>query len=100
MSASLSSPRTATATRTAPAGGGVPGGGRVARGTRATALGTGARRSSSTGTTTPSPASCSRRSVCRSLLAPASGARRRRSESTVAMSLKGMPTAVLHPRSR
>mmetsp|Transcript_24898 Transcript_24898/g.34438 ORF Transcript_24898/g.34438 Transcript_24898/m.34438 type:complete len:272 (-) Transcript_24898:1250-2065(-) len=98
--ASSSTPVTATAQRAAPSGSATGPWAASSRLTTATALGTGAAASAAAGATTPTPASCSRRSVVRAAASSAAGTSARYSESEVAMSLKGMPTAVLHPRSR
>mmetsp|Transcript_55280 Transcript_55280/g.131300 ORF Transcript_55280/g.131300 Transcript_55280/m.131300 type:complete len:243 (+) Transcript_55280:323-1051(+) len=94
-SSSDSSPRTVTAIRTAPSGILAPA--ISARGTTATASGRGFAVSSAIGARTPTPTSWRRRSARRRSLSAAAGNVRMKTESDVAMSLNGKPTAVLHP---
>ena len=69
-------------------------------GTAATALSMGVAASAATGATTPTPISCRRRSERFAFSSSAAGISRRNTESLVAMSRRGMPTASFAPRSR
>mmetsp|Transcript_62276 Transcript_62276/g.146825 ORF Transcript_62276/g.146825 Transcript_62276/m.146825 type:complete len:246 (+) Transcript_62276:580-1317(+) len=95
-SSSVSSPRTVTAVRAA-AGGGVAPAASALSSSTAMAPFRGVFSSTSAGTRMPTPTSWRRRRAVRSLSLPSPGTSRSSSESVVAMSLKGMPTAVLQP---
>mmetsp|Transcript_25624 Transcript_25624/g.52175 ORF Transcript_25624/g.52175 Transcript_25624/m.52175 type:complete len:244 (+) Transcript_25624:363-1094(+) len=93
-----SSPRTEIAMRTALSGISTLPSATFARSNVAMALGSGVLASTSAGARTPTPTSCSRRRAVRSFSAFSDGTSRRKMESVVAMSLNGIPTAVLQPR--
>mmetsp|Transcript_34306 Transcript_34306/g.96688 ORF Transcript_34306/g.96688 Transcript_34306/m.96688 type:complete len:271 (+) Transcript_34306:432-1244(+) len=97
-SSAVSLPSRATASRSHPSGRAAPA--RAwARGTMATAPCTGWAWRSARGAMTHTSASCRRLRASRPASSEAGGTPRSTTESLVAMSLKGMPTASLHPRS-
>mmetsp|Transcript_38199 Transcript_38199/g.83083 ORF Transcript_38199/g.83083 Transcript_38199/m.83083 type:complete len:230 (-) Transcript_38199:1341-2030(-) len=100
-SASLSVPSAVTATRCAPSGSSTfpPAAANSLRETTATELGRGLAWRAAMGASTPTLTSCRRFSVRRASASSAGGTSRRKMESEVAMSLKGMPTTSLHASS-
>mmetsp|Transcript_94035 Transcript_94035/g.251777 ORF Transcript_94035/g.251777 Transcript_94035/m.251777 type:complete len:305 (+) Transcript_94035:257-1171(+) len=96
---SSSDPSMVTANRIAPSGSFPPLAIASVRSIKATALGKGSFSSTSAGTTTPMFTSIKRRKAVWDSVSELGGTVRIKIESVVATSLKGIPTAVLHPRS-
>mmetsp|Transcript_4178 Transcript_4178/g.10643 ORF Transcript_4178/g.10643 Transcript_4178/m.10643 type:complete len:276 (-) Transcript_4178:1111-1938(-) len=99
MVSSSSVPSISTARRMAPSGSFPPDSAASVRLTNATAFSNGFLSSSSFGTMTPVPTSIILLNAVLALASSASGNVLMKSESLVAISLKGIPTAVLNPSS-
>mmetsp|Transcript_2754 Transcript_2754/g.3996 ORF Transcript_2754/g.3996 Transcript_2754/m.3996 type:complete len:205 (+) Transcript_2754:360-974(+) len=99
IASSSSVPSTVTANRIAPSGNSPFLAIASSRVMRATALGIGSFSNSLAGTITPMETSMRRRRAVLAAVSDDGGTVRRRIESDVAISLKGIPTAVLQPNS-